>query len=217
MLGERGFVRLLVEALSVRHRTGVAMAVGACLALTVTGCTAAGADASADNRALGLEGPWAQQFETAYASATTGYERAVLEDGDVTPAEYSQTRSHIERCLADSGLTITWDDRGGFELGSADGEYGDDYFDRSDPVLRKCEKRWDGSIRFLYEQVRRNPDQRDEATIMVACLRSSGVVPDGYDEQRWERENASGAWSYNDRSEEAQRCAVDPLGLWFQK
>jgi hypothetical protein len=164
---------------------------------------------------LDVSGPWAVEFQQAYAQAHSDYERGVLRDGTVTAVEYEQTKQHVRSCLGDAGYTIEWDARGGFELGSASGTYPDDFFAESDPVLRSCESRWVGSITYLFEQVRRNPEKKDEAAIQLSCLRRAGLVDPAYSRERLQRDTEKDTLPYDATSDAAQRCAVDPLGLWY--
>ncbi|RDV44356.1 hypothetical protein DOE76_13320 [Leifsonia sp. ku-ls] len=166
---------------------------------------------------ISLDGPWASDFQKAFADAKTEWERDVLRDGVVTAAEYEQSRAHVRSCLGDAGYTISWDEQGGFALGAKSGTYPDDFFERSDPVLRQCESRWAGSIPFLFEQVRRNPAKKDEATIQVACLKAAGLVDETYSKQRWSRDNEKGDFPFDPTSESARQCSLDPLSLWLAK
>lgn len=190
------------------------------LALTLSfglaGCTSSAAVTDEKEAApRDFDGPWGSEFASAYSAADSDFERGVLSDGQVTAQEASESRGHIERCLADAGLTIDWDAFGGLELGAVDGDYSGDFFARSDPVLRNCEQRWEGSIRVLYERVRRNPDKQDEAGIAVRCLQAAGLVDSKYSERRWRTDSERDEWPFDQWSAEAQRCRVDPLGLWF--
>ena len=181
---------------------------------SLAGCSASDTPEKTAN-SLRITGPWASDFQVAYANAKSDYERSVLEDGDVTAAEYEQSKSHVRSCLGDAGYTINWDERGGFELGSTSGKYPDDFFERSDPVLQQCEAKWAGSILYLFEQMRRNPQKQDEAALQVACLKSVALVDATYTNEQWRRDNEKGFFPFDDRSDDATRCEVDPLGLWF--
>lgn len=189
---------------------GIAAVLGA-----LAGCSSSPPETAAQT--ISLTGPWATEFQTAFANAKSVWERDVLRDGAVSASEYEQSRSHMRSCVGDAGYTITWDERGGFELGSKSEEYPDDFFDRSDRILQGCEAEWAGSIPFLFEQVRRNPDRKDEATIQVACLASAGLVDDTYSAQRWRRDNEQDAFPFDALSDAAVRCAADPLALWLKK
>lgn len=166
-------------------------------------------------QSLSLDGPWASEFQKGFADAKSEWERDVLRDGIVTATEYQQSRAHVRSCLGDAGLTITWNESGGFSLGSKSGSYPDDFFDRADPILQQCESQWAGWIPVLFEQVRRNPEKKDEGTIQVACLKAAGLVDKTYSKQRWSRDNETGDLPFDPMSESARRCSLDPLSLWL--
>lgn len=193
---------------------GGAGGVSIVVALCLVGCSSAAVPEPAASP-LAVTGPWADEFRTAYADAKSDFEREVLVDGTITSAEYEQSKNHLRSCLVDANLTITWDERGGFELGSKSGDYPDDFFERSDPVLTQCESRWTGSILYLYEQIRRNPQRQDESALQVACLKTAGLVDGTYGTDQWRRDNENDAFPFDSRSDAAVRCAADPLGLWF--
>lgn len=162
-----------------------------------------------------MTGPWASDFQTAYADAKSDFEREVLADGEITATEYEQSRNHVRSCLADSGLGIEWDERGGFALIAKNGQYPDGFFERSDPILRECESKWAGWIPILYEQVRRNPQKQDEAALQITCLRNAGLVDETYTKAQWRRDNENDALPFERRSGPATACELDPLGLWY--
>lgn len=198
--------------MSSRAAGGVAALIVA--AVCLVGCSASDSNESKASQ-LSVTGPWASDFQVAHANAKSDYERSVLADGEISAAEYEQSKNHLRSCLGDAGLTITWDTRGGFELGSQSGSYPDDFFERSDPVLQQCESQWAGSILYLYEQIRRNPEKRDEDAMQVACLRSSGLIDETYTKEQWRRDNENDALPFDRRGDAATRCELDPLGLWF--
>lgn len=200
----------------MRRRAAGGLILSLAISACVVGCSPSTAS-TPESPSISLSGPWASEFETAFSNAGSDHERAVLRDGTVTSVEYEQTKSSLRSCLADSGYTIDWDERGGFELGSSTSDYPDDFFERSDPILQECEKRWSGSIMFLFEQTRRNPQKKDEATIQTACLKAAGLVDETYSKRRWKHDNETGILPYDSMSEEALRCATDPLALWLTK
>jgi hypothetical protein len=183
-------------------------------AVCLVGCSSAPSQQSTASP-LAATGPWADEFRTAYADAKSDFERTVLVDSEITSAEYEQSKNHLRACLADANLTITWDDRGGFELGSKRGDYPDDFFERSDPVLRQCEMRWTGAILYLYEQIRRNPLRQDESALQIACLKGGGLIDETYTKEQWRRDNENDSLPFDRRGTQATRCELDPLGLWF--
>lgn len=141
-------------------------------------------------------------------------EASMLADGRVTAEEVETAHEGVRRCLADSGLGIEYDPDGGFSLVSLTGKYPDDYFERSDPVLRACEKRYDQFVTFLFEQTRRNPERLDDAEIIVPCLREAGVVDRDYTTQQWRRDYDADTLPFDSMFGEARQCELDPLGLW---
>jgi hypothetical protein len=162
----------------------------------------------------GLQGPWAQEFTEALADKPSSFERGVLADGVVTENELAEAHHGMQRCMKDARLIIDWFTDGGFEVGGLDGGSPPYSSGRTDDILRACERRWDNSITYLFEQTRRNPDKQDEAKITVACLRTAGVVPKSYSERKWREEDDKGVYSFNEHSAEAEQCRLDPLGRW---
>ncbi|WP_144710195.1 hypothetical protein [Curtobacterium pusillum] len=142
------------------------------------------------------------------------FEERILADGSVTPEEVEAAHDRVRRCLADSGLGINYDPDGGFELQSLDGKYPDGFFERSDPILRSCEKRADEYVTYLFEETRRNPERRDDAEITVPCLQAAGLVGKDYSEQQWRDDYDADTLPFDSTSDEAVQCRLDPLGLW---
>jgi hypothetical protein len=198
-------------------RVATAIACAAVVSLGLPGCvrtedpraTPASAVAS-----LTAGGPWTDEFREALRQGVSPYEAAVLSDGEVTAAELEDAHHHVRQCLRESGLGIEYDPDGGFELSSRDGKYPDDFFKRSDPVLRACEERYDEHVTMLFEETRRNPEKQDEAEITVACLRRAGLVGKDYTERKWRAENDTGVFSFDEYDMRAEQCRLDPLGLW---
>lgn len=183
----------------------------AVLILVISGC----ADPPATVDAPRTEGgAWTEDSSEALAAGVSAYERSVLSDGKVTLADLEDAHDQVRGCLADSGLGIVYGVDGGFSLTALDGKYPDGFFERSDPILRACEKRYDEYVTMLFEQTRRNPEKQDEATITVACLRKAGLVPRAYTERKWRAENDTGVWSFKEFDPAAVQCQLDPLGLW---
>jgi hypothetical protein len=78
---------------------------------------------------------------------------------------------------------------------------------------QECSKRSDRNISSLFEQIRRNPEKRDEAKISVTCLRRAGVVGSPYSERQWRSEDDSGVFSFDEWYPAAVHPREDPLGL----
>ena len=187
------------------------------LTLLLTACVTTDAHRDGRERGAGLTGPWAAEFEQALRASDSEAERAVLEDGVVTNVELQQAHQAMQACLSDAGLRIVYADEGGFELESVDGDYGDGFADRADRVLRDCESDHDRYVTYLYEQTRRNPAHEDEGAITVACLIREELVDDSYTRERWLLDSEDGEYPFDDSSAPARRCAIDPLGLWYER
>lgn len=189
------------------------------LAFVTTGCAGAqvGGDddhGSASAADLSSAGPWADEFQRALDGDVSRFESRVLADGVVTTAELADTHARVESCLADSGLGIEYDPDGGFALTSADGRYPNGFFERSDPVLRACEARFDEYTTFLFEQTRRNPEKLDDAEITATCLRGAGLVGADYSARQWRTDSDSGELPFPEDDPRWRQCDLDPLGLW---
>ncbi|MFJ4295035.1 hypothetical protein [Curtobacterium sp. NPDC089689] len=199
-----------------RLRGGLASAAVVC-ALMLPGCSGVTTNSPSPHPGrseLKASGPWADDFRAALDDDVSDFESNVLSDGVVTPEELEATHDRVQRCLADSGFGIDYDADGGFALRALDERYPDDFFERSDPVLRACEQQSDEYITYLFGETRRNPDRLDEAKITVSCLRTAGLVGDDYSEQRWRSDQSAGAFPFDETADAAVQCRLDPLGLW---
>ncbi|QSB24207.1 hypothetical protein [Curtobacterium sp. 24E2] len=192
------------------------MSVMAAAVLLLSGCTPAVEATKSSDAHLAMAGPWAEEFRAALDDGVSDFEFKVLADGEVTTAELEAAHERVGRCLADSGLRIDYDPDGGFGLESLDGRYPDGFFERSDPILRKCEETADEYVTYLYEETRRNPDRLDDAKITVPCLRKAGLVGPDYTEEQWRKDQDADAFPFDSMGEQAKQCALDPLGLWRQ-
>lgn len=201
----------------VRSGRGALGVAAACIAVLVaSGCasTATGGPTPGSTAALEAAGPWADDFGAALADNVSPFEARILADGAVSSEEVEAAHDRVGRCLADSGFGIDYDPDGGFELQSLDDRYPDDFFERSDPVLRSCERKSDEYVTYLFSETRRNPDRLDEATITVPCLRDTGLVGSEYTEQRWRSDYEAGSFPFDETADAAVQCRLDPLGLW---
>jgi hypothetical protein len=166
-------------------RRSCAAAVLLAVSLLGTGCAQ---EEPAARSTTGFEaaGPWAQEFADAVGSP---YQDRILADGVVTAA----------------------DD------GTAEAEPLHDQIESIDTVsgfLRSCSARFDHDVSYLYDQVRRNPQKQDNATITVNCLHAAGLVGKDYTARMWRSEDETGKYSYDEWAAGAIQCRLDPLGLW---
>ena len=200
-------------------RSAVIGGTAALLATVVlTGCTSGrppgvGAGPSAD-AADRFSGPWADEFAESFEDASA-YERAVLEDGVVTAGELADAQRRKRECLRGGGYRWTIDEDGTSELVPLRGRAAPASPSAPvPPVWAACSRRYDRSITFLHDVVRRNPEKRGEAEITVACLRKAGLVGKDYSERQWRKEDETGEYSFPGLDPRAQQCRLDPLGLW---
>lgn len=188
------------------------LVIGVVAAQLLAGCSAGSGDPGADAAPVPSAGPWAQEFGDA-VSDSSAYETKVLEDGLITSAELADAQARKKACMRDAGYVLRISDDGTSDLTMADG--GDlPATGVVDTAMQTCARRFDRSITMLFNELRRNPEKQDEATITVACLRVSGIVDGGYSERKWRSEYDSGVFSFNEWDERAVQCRLDPLGLW---
>lgn len=127
-------------------------------------------DAAASSAAF--SGPWGAQYQRAYEGAQTERGKRILEDEQVTDAEISEIRSAYASCLAQSGITATFDSSGG---GSIQYPQGQDAL--AEQAQSACDKQTDyKSIEFLYEVTKSNPNNTDQVPQLVQCLVRHGLV-----------------------------------------
>ncbi|MFV0407907.1 MAG: hypothetical protein ACK5LN_13985 [Propioniciclava sp.] len=168
--------------------------------LLVSGCE--GATSEVDEQ---FTGPWAQQLRTAYEESRSELERQVLADGLITDAEYAELLGAFQTCIEDLGYELTWEgDDGGFSI---PGEQSP-----SEQQIAECSATTDGEASGYYVQMRRNPENLDEAEIMVDCLIRVGVVDPSYSPEDYQQDGLSGSGPTYLDTEEFRACNADPLG-----
>ena len=183
---------------------GVARLIGSAMVMAVVlaACSATPSGPAGENTGTEKEfaGPWADLFESTYAEATSDDERAALEDGEITAEEYVFFQGQIVSCLEGLGLTAQFQGDGALEYSMRD--------DVDPDAVRACNA--DNGIRViaLRDAIARNPTHLDETTIMLDCLRRTGVVGDGY--TRADLENGVDLAELGTLPDFAG-CAADPL------
>ncbi len=189
-------------------------------AVLLAGCTAPTPRTDEEGRHLGhidlgLTGPWADEFQRAYDEATDPFVRAVLMDGVVTDAEYAEMFDQWAQCMAEEEITLT-------ELPPSEGGYRYTFppsitADFAHEVETRCsEESGEYPIGALYTFVQRNPDNLDEMEILRDCLVREGVITDGYDQEKLERDIAASPTPFDDDPVALRKyneCNRDPLGL----
>jgi hypothetical protein len=160
-------------------------------------------------------GPWSDEFAQSLEGASP-YERAILADGVVTPAELAEAQSKKRACLRAAGYRwdIEEDGTSSLEPLTAGAAPSTDVMTRA---YQTCSRRFDRSVTYLFDEVRRNPERRDEAEIMVACLRKEGLVDSNYSERQWRLDDDAGRYPFGDQDPRFVQCRLDPLDLVEQR
>ncbi|RXR25720.1 hypothetical protein DLJ96_11030 [Actinotalea fermentans ATCC 43279 = JCM 9966 = DSM 3133] len=155
--------------------------------------------------------PYAAEIEQARAVATTDLQRAVLEDGKVTDAEFSEIEQDVVRCVADRGylLEIT---NGGYKLTMPDGEGFDSEADGEigTATQDECFAERMGMVESLYHVMRQNPEREDMSTLLADCLVRGSVVDAPFSGQDYSETLADPPYDTNDPLVVA--CYDDPRG-----
>lgn len=183
---------------------------GVCLVLT--SCSAPPGEGTPPAARFAAAAGWADEFAESSKTASP-FEREILRDGVITPSELEDAQMRKRSCMLDGGYVYADHDDGTSEAEPAYGRRGKSS-DQVHALLAACAQRFDRSVTYLFGEVRRNPDKLDEATIMVACLRESGVVGADYTERQWRADDDDGSWPYADFDPAVIQCRLDPLGLW---
>jgi hypothetical protein len=181
----------------------------------LSGCAGAGgtpgpdASVAVDHAAAG---PWADDFADA-ATGLSEFQSRIIADGRITAAELEEAQARMSACMEDLGHSFSTSEDGRSESVPLPGHEGDDV-DTVNGYMLRCSAVYDSTITYLFNEIRRNPEKRDEAEISVACLRAAGLVGKGYKERQWRAEYDEGDFSFDEWSADAVPCREDPLGLW---
>lgn len=159
---------------------------------------------------LDVTGPWASEFEYAHEQSSNSFVEAAIADGAITDDEYAETIERLRACLDAVGITLTVTGH------SLQYDPGDDP-DRAHANFTRCSgEAGEDYIGWLYNGIRRNPENLNESDIVVACLIKEGLVDPGYSSADYERDSQSHRFPFTD-DDTAQptyeRCLDDPLGL----
>ena len=155
--------------------------------------------------------PYAAELEQARKEVTTDLQRAVLEDGKVTDAEFSEIEQDAVRCVADRGYKLTVTD-GGYQLTMPNGEGFDSSADGdlANAVQDECFAERMGWVESLYNAMRQNPERQDVPTLLADCLVRAGVVDAPFNGQDYNEAIMDPPWDTEDAR--VLECSVDPRG-----
>ncbi|HEY0218127.1 MAG TPA: hypothetical protein VGC57_17175 [Cellulomonas sp.] len=162
---------------------------------------------------------WAAEIAQARSEATTAFEIDALADGVVSEAEFQEVRSRLVSCLTGYGYTdVRYSDTGGLAAGFPPG-FLDVGVDEAQRVLDEqnadcAASSGERTVGQLYVAMRRNPDNRDEATILAECLVRRGAVEPGYTGADLDRDGDEGTGVFADEwNGDFTACNTDPLGI----
>ncbi len=149
---------------------GISGAVLAAVLVAVAGC------ASSDDK-VDPNDPFGPDFEAAISESGSDFVKGVLQDHQITPAEFNESQDRFIGCLEDAGFSPVREPAiAGFTsfttvvLPSDEAE--------SD-AARACESQWVGSIASLYSLMNQNPTNENFMDLVAACLVDTGAVPNG--------------------------------------
>jgi hypothetical protein len=156
------------------------------IAVTVAGCSPASGDRAGSGGSASpavapptpFSGPWAELLTMTYGDVSP-VEREALEDGVIDEQEYAYFQDRMIECVSDLGVEASFSDGSTLDYSNPDAV--------SEDLIDGCLA--DHGIKLLTasDAISRNPENLDEATIMVECLQRAGLVgrdytPDDYDE-----------------------------------
>lgn len=177
-------------------RLGALVLLAGLIAGGSTGCAAATSDTS---------NPYAALFEQARSQATTDFERAALEDDEITRAEYEEGVNRYVECMASQGASVSPIDQFGYFVFETSDSAA---YERADPQCRL------GTIEHvepLYVDILTNPQMQPHLVLVAECLTARGVVEPGFDDADLQRaldeEDSAVA-----AAPEFAECMANPVG-----
>ncbi|MCS4277848.1 hypothetical protein M2390_003063 [Mycetocola sp. BIGb0189] len=185
-----------------------------CLILSATGCTTGNPpDTARSSSAIPeFSGPWADGFRSGYENARSEIERKILATGTITEQQLVESREPLVTCLASRDVTISFDSTGGSTLTST-------RTSQSSPertqIYNECVDKTGTEVDFLYWQMKRNPDNLDEFTIVAQCLVDKKKVDPGYGATDYRRDFDSHSFPFSATDIEAGECQSNPLGVTY--
>ncbi|WP_121647298.1 hypothetical protein [Mycetocola tolaasinivorans] len=165
----------------------------------------------ADASGTDFTGTWGEEFRAGWNEAVTDLQRQILADGVVTDQELIASREPLIECLAARGVSITFNERGGSTTRSD--ERGVKPEEQAE-IFGSCDEEVGVEVDLLYWQVKRNPENLDEPTIVAKCLVDKGIVAPGYSAQDYERD-FEGEFPFPATDMVAGECLSNPLGVEY--
>jgi hypothetical protein len=142
------------------------------LAVSLSGCASSNAGNAAGDPRAAPERPWADLITSTADGARTPAEREALADGKISDTEYAYFQQLIVTCLKKIGVVATWASDHSLEYTRPD--------DVPDSAVNSCNTENGLDLIVLRDAMDRNPQQLDENTILVDCLKRVEAVDPGY-------------------------------------
>jgi len=162
---------------------------------------------------------WKAEFDRALArDDLSDFQRTVLEDYDVSDAEYDEARQGFSGCMTDAGFDVKLNPDGGYTVedpsitwDSNDDERGDATA-RFETVHDQCSAQFLDQLSVLYIAITGNPEKRDMDEMIVECLVRNNVVAEGFTKEEYRAASDAGQPLTTDPWKEAvvRGCMVTP-------
>jgi hypothetical protein len=177
------------------------------LAVGLVGCASSNGGAPAPGNAVEAPAkPWADLIKSTYDSARTPAEREALADGKISDTEYAYFQQLIVTCLKKIGVVATWSSDHSLDYTRPDSV--------SNSAVDKCNKDNGLDLIVLRDAMNRNPQQLDENTILVDCLKRVKAVDPGYTPSMLARGVDVDEFI---NSSQFDKCNADPLNYGSSK
>ncbi len=175
--------------------------------MCLVGCASANVGASAAGKVAAAPAkPWAELIKSTYDNARTPAEREALADGKISDTEYAYFQQLIVTCLKKIGVDATWSTDHTLDYTRPDSV--------SNSAVNECNKENGLDLIVLRDAMDRNPQQLDENTILVDCLKRNNVVDPGYTPSMLESGVAVDEFI---NSSQFDKCNADPLHYGLSK
>jgi hypothetical protein len=143
----------------------VVFAAAALALVSLTGC-------GSDSDSAKQGDPWAAEFEKTRESINDPVLLKILEDDEITDAEFAQVQQMVIDCDAEHGLRAWPDVDGGMRIEDTTNIPEDEF----NKIMKDCEMNTYDVISPLYVETRQNPQNEDWSLMRLECLKKFQVV-----------------------------------------
>lgn len=129
--------------------------------------------------------PYNADISQAREAATSEFERTVLDDGEISDAEFDEARGLLAECIVARGYLFQVEEGGGYSVGSDDPRPTDPdaaaaYDEAIDDAHTECGVGSTDVIEPLYLAMNENPSNVDLNEVWASCLVDQGFRDAGY-------------------------------------